>query len=78
MREAAGIAFLAPAAMAVTAWALADAAETTAWIRRAVQVRCVWLPFACSNTRFSAALGHPDVAAAFAGSGLLPSPPPLG
>ncbi|MBP1634398.1 MAG: HilA/EilA family virulence transcriptional regulator [Acidobacteria bacterium] len=77
VREAAGTAFLAPAAMAVTAWALADAAETAAWIRRAVEMRCVWLPLACRDPRFTAALGHPDVASAFGGSGLLPSPRPL-
>lgn len=74
MREAAGTAFLAPAAMAVTAWALADAAETAAWVRRAVEMRCVWLPVACRDPRFAPALGHPDVAAALAGTPFAPGP----
>lgn len=69
MREAAATpSFLAPAVMAVTAWTLADPVEAAAWTRRAVAMRCVWLPVACRDPRFTPALGHPDVAAALAGT----------
>lgn len=76
MREAEGPHFLAPGAMAVTAWALADAADTAAWVQRAVETRCVWLPVACRDPRFVPALGHPDVAAALAGTPFATSPSP--
>jgi DNA-binding winged helix-turn-helix (wHTH) protein/tetratricopeptide (TPR) repeat protein len=76
MREAAAGDFLAPGAMAVTAWALADAAETAGWIRRAVDIRCVWLPVACRDPRFAPALGHPDVSSALAATPFAPAASP--
>lgn len=72
MQEAAASEFLAPAVMAVTAWALADPVETASWVRRAVEAKCVWLPVACRDPRFAHALGHPDVASALADTPFAP------
>jgi DNA-binding winged helix-turn-helix (wHTH) protein/Flp pilus assembly protein TadD len=74
MEKAAASAYRAPACMAIAAWALGDAGETAAWVRKAVKTRCMWLPVVCHDPRFAAALEHQDVAAALAGSPFAPRP----